>query len=265
MTEPLCGAPHHRYPDTLCTEPAGHYQPDRDPHAGPLIINGREAGAAAWDEPKETPMPDQSSAGPARSGSTERCTCGHTKRDHSGRRDHRERYGPRVAGRPWCHACETECIYCPPDPDEQEETEAAPAGDRIPLDNLTSDQLDNLYAEHDRLTAELADYDQRVTQLEAAHARVHHVADLIDAGAPWTANHQDTAHRLREALGEQHPAATEATGHVYLSTGCLHGEHDYCQAMTGHAGAKRPGQCKFCSALCTCPCHQSTTDQPTEA
>jgi len=57
--------------------------------------------------------------GPARQGPTERCTCGHTKRDHSGRRDHREKYGPTVAGRPWCHACETECIYCPPDPNEQ--------------------------------------------------------------------------------------------------------------------------------------------------
>ncbi|MFD5491563.1 hypothetical protein ACFWH4_01145 [Streptomyces sp. NPDC127091] len=50
-----CGAPHHDHPQTLCTEPAGHYQPERDPHAGPLIIDGRECGAAAWDEPKETP------------------------------------------------------------------------------------------------------------------------------------------------------------------------------------------------------------------
>ena len=43
--------------------------------------------------------------------------------------------------------------------------------------------------------------------------------------------------------------------HVYLSTGCLHGRHDYCQSMTGHAGSKRPGRCKFCAAACTCPCH----------
>jgi hypothetical protein len=47
-----CGTPHHDYPDTRCTEPAGHYRPDRDPHAGPLIVDGREVGAAAWDEPK---------------------------------------------------------------------------------------------------------------------------------------------------------------------------------------------------------------------
>lgn len=46
-----CGATHHRYPETACTEPAGHYQPDRDSHAGPLVLGGREAGAAVWDEP----------------------------------------------------------------------------------------------------------------------------------------------------------------------------------------------------------------------
>lgn len=55
----LCGHPHHRYTESLCTEPAGHYIPDRDPHAGPLIINGRECGGLAWDEPKETLMPIQ--------------------------------------------------------------------------------------------------------------------------------------------------------------------------------------------------------------
>ncbi|MET8746363.1 hypothetical protein [Streptomyces sp. NPDC004728] len=43
--------------------------------------------------------------------------------------------------------------------------------------------------------------------------------------------------------------------HVYLSTGCLHGEHAYCQSMTGQQGEKRPGRCKFCDARCTCSCH----------
>jgi len=52
-TNPQCGHPHHQYPETLCTEPAGHYIPDREPHAGPLVIGGREVGGAAWDEPKE--------------------------------------------------------------------------------------------------------------------------------------------------------------------------------------------------------------------
>jgi hypothetical protein len=48
---------------------------------------------------------------------------------------------------------------------------------------------------------------------------------------------------------------TGLPAHVYLSTGCFHGEHTYCQSMTGAAGAKRPAQCKFCAAPCTCPCH----------
>ena len=42
---------------------------------------------------------------------------------------------------------------------------------------------------------------------------------------------------------------TEQTHH-YLSTGCLHGEHDYCKSMVGQAGTKRPAQCKFCAAQC---------------
>ncbi|MFB8122053.1 hypothetical protein ACFVG1_12770 [Streptomyces bacillaris] len=46
--------------------------------------------------------------------------------------------------------------------------------------------------------------------------------------------------------------------HAYLSTGCLHGEHAYCQSMTGQQGEKRPGRCKFCDARCTCPCHGET-------
>lgn len=57
--------------------------------------------------------------------------------------------------------------------------------------------------------------------------------------------------------------------HSYLSTGCLHGEHAYCQGKTGQAGAKAPAKCKFCDARCQCRCHQDapvriagTTDQP---
>jgi hypothetical protein len=44
--------------------------------------------------------------------------------------------------------------------------------------------------------------------------------------------------------------------HDYLSTACLHHEHDYCKNTAGQAGPKQPAQCKFCSAACTCPCHQ---------
>lgn len=49
-------------------------------------------------------------------------------------------------------------------------------------------------------------------------------------------------------------------GHIYLSTGCLHDQHTYCQSMTGLNGAKRPGECKFCGAKCFCPCHTATKE-----
>lgn len=47
----------------------------------------------------------------------------------------------------------------------------------------------------------------------------------------------------------------ECGEHEYLSTGCLHGEHGYCQSSTGLAGAKRAAVCKFCHAPCICECH----------
>ena len=53
----LCGLPHHQHSETLCTQPAGHYQPDQDPHAGPLILDGHVRGGAAWDEPDTQEQP----------------------------------------------------------------------------------------------------------------------------------------------------------------------------------------------------------------
>lgn len=47
--------------------------------------------------------------------------------------------------------------------------------------------------------------------------------------------------------------------HVYLSTSCFHGEHDYCKAKAGRVGAKVPATCKFCGAPCICRCHQEDT------
>lgn len=41
-----------------------------------------------------------------------------------------------------------------------------------------------------------------------------------------------------------------------LSTGCLHGRHDYCKDETGLLGGKQPAECKFCSSPCVCPCHR---------
>lgn len=45
------------------------------------------------------------------------------------------------------------------------------------------------------------------------------------------------------------------TVHRYLSTGCFHGDHKYCQSATGQSGEKEPARCKFCEAKCVCPCH----------
>lgn len=62
--------------------------------------------------------------------------------------------------------------------------------------------------------------------------------------------------RLLTAWADQ----ADPGAHDYLSTGCLHGNHAYCQGRTGRAGAKKPGQCKFCAASCRCDCH--TTGRP---
>lgn len=50
----------------------------------------------------------------------------------------------------------------------------------------------------------------------------------------------------------------EHLAHAYLSTGCRHGEHGYCQSNTGSQGQKTPAVCKFCEAPCVCPCHIDT-------
>jgi hypothetical protein len=63
-----------------------------------------------------------------------------------------------------------------------------------------------------------------------------------------------TIDRWRAVLEEQRP---EPGVHVYLSTGCWHGDHDYCKSMTGLAGAKRPAECKKCAAKCICRCHRA--------
>lgn len=73
--------------------------------------------------------------------------------------------------------------------------------------------------------------------------------------------------RLRRLADE----TQQPTGHVYLSTGCWHGDqpfangltgHEYCQGRTGILGAKKPAQCKGCGAGCVCGCHQGVEAQP---
>jgi hypothetical protein len=73
-----------------------------------------------------------------------------------------------------------------------------------------------------------------------------------------TANPDRKPLRARLAAAVAYPLTRYAHHlgvHAYLSTGCLHGDHGYCQGMTGLAGKKRPGECKHCGAKCVCECH----------
>lgn len=60
--------------------------------------------------------------------------------------------------------------------------------------------------------------------------------------------------------------------HYYISTACLHGDHEYCVApsvsregrwerlgpsySSDRDEPKTPASCKFCEALCRCSCHR---------
>ncbi|WP_327377978.1 hypothetical protein OG393_30870 [Streptomyces sp. NBC_01216] len=112
-----------------------------------------------------------------------------------------------------------------------------------------SERADRCVLEHH--PAQIEQLKDRAAQAEAAIDRVRtYAADLDRAG--WT--QAAIARRIRAALDEPHnqPATT---GHDYLSTGCLHGRHDYCNNTRGIAGPKTPAQCKFCAAQCVCHCH----------
>jgi len=60
----------------------------------------------------------------------------------------------------------------------------------------------------------------------------------------------------RQALAYVRAWIRHPRRHTYLSTGCRHGEHGYCQSHTGLSGAKKPSSCKFCGAHCICRCHK---------
>lgn len=47
--------------------------------------------------------------------------------------------------------------------------------------------------------------------------------------------------------------------HAYISTACLHGDHDYCNSTVRRNDEQKkvPAQCKTCEASCLCPiCHR---------
>lgn len=116
--------------------------------------------------------------------------------------------------------------------------------------------------------------DLTLAEQAAAEAIVEHWTPL-DGDPDLTVD--DVADEARAVVAAVRPhLATEPPVHDdihhYLSTGCLHGEmtlpdgrtgHQYCQGMTGMAGAKRGGRCKFCDAPCQCPCHQATESETT--
>ena len=154
--------------------------------------------------------------------------------------------------------------------------------ERIPLDNLTSDQLDQLYDDLDQAEANLARYAEaesadaaagsyalRAERVEAQLDRVREVLPFAEqviatTGIGPASAVQAVLDRLRAALAGPNNQrttpdnpATSNDPHIYLSTGCYHGDHAYCQSMTGLAGAKRPASCKKCGAKCICPCHRS--------
>ncbi|MET9140532.1 hypothetical protein [Streptomyces parvulus] len=56
---------------------------------------------------------------------------------------------------------------------------------------------------------DVADVRDRMLAAEAALVRVHHVAALIHAGAPWLANHTETAARIRAAIAGPAPTDEE--------------------------------------------------------
>ncbi|MGW0837504.1 hypothetical protein [Streptomyces prunicolor] len=127
------------------------------------------------------------------------------------------------------------------------------------INNLTKER-DSLGREADRLRRDWVAMRERVEAAETVIAQVREVQSfaekVIETSGPGPASAvQAVVDRLRTALGQPDGE------HTYLSTGCLHGDHDYCKSMTGLNGAKRPASCKKCGAACICGCH-TTTKEP---
>ncbi|MFK8851187.1 hypothetical protein [Streptomyces sp. Ac-502] len=118
--------------------------------------------------------------------------------------------------------------------------------------------------------AEMKHLRDRANKAEAAIARVESYAHELrhkDAMGLLAALDAPADEPGKECCGSKvghypgcpaNAAPAKEGPHRYLSTGCLHGEHDYCQSHTGLSGAKAPAVCKFCKAPCQCPCHRIT-------
>ncbi|MFF0597893.1 hypothetical protein [Streptomyces antibioticus] len=77
--------------------------------------------------------------------------------------------------------------------------EQAEAG-RLAADNMLRAVCDVFGGPHKDPIVKARETLARAEQAEAALVRVHHVAALIHAGAPWTANRYETAARIRNAI-----------------------------------------------------------------
>lgn len=86
--------------------------------------------------------------------------------------------------------------------------------DEIDLADLCANKEASLARMRDR--AEVAGV--RAARAEAALTRVHHLADFIEAGAPWTRNNADLARRIRDAARVDDAEQPAAPGE-WLRTG----------------------------------------------
>jgi hypothetical protein len=92
---------------------------------------------------------------------------------------------------------------------------------------------------------EAADYAEATAEMLRSQREFKRSAGALDVMTVLRRLADETQQRSRSVAGS----------HVYLSTGCLHGDCDYCQNKDGRAGPKEPGQCKHCGAHCICSCH----------
>ncbi|MEU9470470.1 hypothetical protein AB0D78_28400 [Streptomyces avermitilis] len=103
-------------------------------------------------------------------------------------------------------------------------------------------------------------YEQACKALRRKTEAIERVRSVLESEAVVGRSALDYRGLITSALMADE--AQQPEPHVYLSTGCLHNEHAYCQSNTGANGAKQPAQCKFCTAPCICACHTVAVSQP---
>ena len=97
--------------------------------------------------------------------------------------------------------------------------------------------------------------EQGLKRAETLLGRVRGIVDDLISG-PLEDVDALAALRNVRALVSGYSSVPPHGDHEYLSTGCRHGNHAYCQDTEGAVGPKVPGQCKFCESPCVCACHR---------